>query len=67
MIDARTLLAAFTVDLLAGDPRWLPHPVRLIGGAITTGERTLRRYAVTPRGELAGGALLRTCREECPN
>ena len=25
------VLAAFIVDLLVGDPRWLPHPVRLIG------------------------------------
>lgn len=25
------LLAGFTLDLLLGDPRWLPHPVRLIG------------------------------------
>src|SRR5262249_9218707 len=26
-----TLTAGFILDLLFGDPRWLPHPVRLIG------------------------------------
>jgi len=33
MIDALTLcvLAAFALDLVLGDPRWLPHPVRLFG------------------------------------
>lgn len=33
MIDPVTasILAAFALDLALGDPRWLPHPVRLIG------------------------------------
>ena len=25
------IIAAFLLDLLVGDPRWLPHPVRIIG------------------------------------
>jgi len=33
MIDLLTLriVAAVAIDLLLGDPRWLPHPVRLMG------------------------------------
>lgn len=33
---------ALGADLLLGDPTWLPHPVRLIGAAIASGERGLR-------------------------
>ncbi|HEV3025727.1 MAG TPA: adenosylcobinamide-phosphate synthase CbiB [Pirellulales bacterium] len=33
------LPAAFALDLALGDPRWLPHPVRLIGLAATYLER----------------------------
>lgn len=27
-------LAGFILDLLCGDPHWLPHPIRLIGHLI---------------------------------
>src|SRR5215469_10594181 len=33
--------AAFAVDLALGDPRWLPHPVRIIGLAATYLEKAL--------------------------
>lgn len=58
MIEPQTLAAAFALDLLAGDPRWLPHPVRLMGAAITLGERTLRRRTRSTRNEFYGGGLL---------
>ncbi len=32
------LIAAVGLDLLAGDPRWLPHPVRLIGSYASVNE-----------------------------
>ena len=53
------VLAGFLLDLLVGDPHWLYHPVRLVGGLISAGERGLRRlFPTTPRGErLAGGVL----------
>lgn len=53
------VLAGFLLDLLVGDPHWLYHPVRLVGGLISAGERGLRRlFPPTPRGErLAGGVL----------
>lgn len=35
------LVAAYALDLLLGDPRWLPHPVRLIGLAARLFESVL--------------------------
>src|SRR5579883_1269950 len=37
------LVAAFCLDLLLGDPRWLPHPVRAMGWAAGVLERILTR------------------------
>jgi adenosylcobinamide-phosphate synthase len=37
------VLIAFGADLLLGDPRWLPHPVKLIGGFAARLESPLRR------------------------
>lgn len=37
------ILAAVVLDLLVGDPRWLPHPVRGIGWLAQRLERPLRR------------------------
>ena len=36
------LLIGFGLDLLLGDPAWLYHPVRLIGGYIAFEEKRLR-------------------------
>ncbi len=43
MITPLELLIAFGFDVLIGDPRWLPHPVRIIGKAIEWGEAILRK------------------------
>jgi adenosylcobinamide-phosphate synthase len=32
------LVIGYLLDLLLGDPRWLPHPIRLFGTVITKGE-----------------------------
>src|ERR1039458_5465093 len=37
------ILAAVLLDLVLGDPRWLPHPVVYIGRLITVLERWLRQ------------------------
>lgn len=37
------LMLAFLLDMAIGDPRWLPHPVRIIGKAISKTESFLRR------------------------
>lgn len=39
------ILVAFLIDLLVGDPYWLPHPVRFIGWLIKKTEGTLRGFA----------------------
>lgn len=49
------LVAAFYLDLLLGDPRWLPHPVRAMGWATGILERFLTRLA--GRSRLAGTLL----------
>jgi len=50
------IATALAIDLVLGDPTWMPHPVRLIGAAISFGERVLRHGA--PRRDLRGGAAL---------
>lgn len=53
------LPVAMLLDWILGDPRWLPHPVRLLGYAISWLERALRRiFPATPKGELAAGTAL---------
>ncbi len=56
----RTLLlpAAWLLDQAAGDPEWIPHPVRLMGLAITRGESAMRRKGQTNGTELISGAAL---------
>jgi adenosylcobinamide-phosphate synthase len=46
------ILAALILDLLVGDPRWLPHPVRFMGGIASRLEEPFRRLIRPPR--LAG-------------
>jgi adenosylcobinamide-phosphate synthase len=50
-------LAASCLDWIAGDPHSMPHPVRLMGRAISTGERWLRRPD-SPANEMLRGAAL---------
>lgn len=53
------LAAGFLLDLVFGDPHWMPHPVCLIGNTIAAGEKLTRKaLPKTPGGELAGGVLL---------
>lgn len=54
-----SVLAAYGIDLVVGDPRGVPHPVRCIGAAIAYGESLARaRFARTPLGERVAGASL---------
>lgn len=53
------LLLGYGLDLLFGDPHWLPHPVVLMGKCIAGLEKGLRRLLPdTPGGQLTGGAVL---------
>ncbi|MBI5847576.1 MAG: cobalamin biosynthesis protein CobD [Nitrospirae bacterium] len=57
MIGPLELILAFILDLAIGDPRWLPHPVRIIGKAILYMEDLLRSFFSGSR-EKAGGVIL---------
>jgi len=52
------LPAAYLLDQIVGDPEWFPHPVRIVGCAISRGEATLRRPNQTSTVELISGAAL---------
>lgn len=53
---AVSLIAAYILDLLIGDPDWLYHPVRFIGKSISVIEKFMRRvFPNTEKGEKAGG------------
>jgi adenosylcobinamide-phosphate synthase len=55
-ISTAAIAAALALDLLLGDPAWMPHPVRFIGRAVAFGEARLRTGE--PRADLWRGALL---------
>jgi adenosylcobinamide-phosphate synthase len=48
------LPAAFALDVILGDPLWLPHPIRWMGYAITAFEPQFRKISVN---KVACGAL----------
>lgn len=55
-ISTPAAAAALLLDLLAGDPDWMPHPVRLIGRAISFGDAHMR--SGVPGADLRRGAIL---------
>ncbi|QWR78318.1 adenosylcobinamide-phosphate synthase CbiB [Candidatus Magnetomonas plexicatena] len=52
------LLTAVVVDLLIGDPRWIPHPIRAIGFLIDRSEKTLRKFTKSNHAEFFYGAVM---------
>lgn len=54
--DSLTILLALLLDLMIGDPRWLPHPVVAIGQLIHLLDQKLRHRRLNER--LAGVLLL---------
>ena len=53
------LCGGFVLDLLIGDPLWLPHPVQAIGWLIAKLEGLLRPiFPKTERGELLAGGMM---------
>ena len=59
------MIATFTgflLDLMFGDPYWLPHPIRMIGNGISFMEKRLRgnrnERNTTPKQEIIRGVLL---------
>ena len=56
------VLTGFLMDLCIGDPRWMYHPVCMIGNAITACEKWLRAwFPKTKRGEQMAGGVLVLC------
>jgi adenosylcobinamide-phosphate synthase len=58
LIGPFELAAAFLLDLTIGDPRWLPHPVRLIGRSIAFLEKAIRSRIQKDRERIAGVLLV---------
>lgn len=57
-MTACVLMLACLLDAVLGDPRWLPHPVRLMGRAIAWYDRTIRLVARSSAGERVAGIAL---------
>jgi adenosylcobinamide-phosphate synthase len=53
-----TLISAYVLDLILGDPQWFPHPVRLIGRLISFLEHLFRRLGLSPLRLRVFGILL---------
>lgn len=59
MMTLGAIVAGFILDLIFGDPHWLPHPICLIGNLIGFLEKNLRRLlAPCKTALLLGGALM---------
>lgn len=52
--------AGFVLDLIFGDPQWLPHPVRLIGLMISALEKRIRKVCRTSKALRRGAIWLAT-------
>ena len=57
--SAAALAAGYILDLIFGDPYWLPHPIRFIGTLISKLEKPVRKcFKDTPKSLIAGGTVL---------
>lgn len=51
-----SMIIGFILDLIFGDPHWIPHPIRLIGNVISKGEVIIRK--IFKDKEFLGGVCL---------
>lgn len=60
MINSTIALAiGYILDLIFGDPYWLPHPIRFIGNLIWKSEKFIRKLIPKNKsGEYIGGIIL---------
>ncbi len=58
MTHSRTIAAAYLLDWIAGDPEWIPHPVRVIGRCTELAEPLLRHPEQTPLQQVFAGVVL---------
>lgn len=52
------VMAGCILDLIFGDPQWLPHPIRFIGWLISSGEKILRKFCKSLKSEYICGVIL---------
>ncbi len=57
-MTAIELVWAGALDAVCGDPRWLPHPIRLMGRGIVWVDGRIRSWCRHPRGLVVAGVLL---------
>src|SRR5579885_3259338 len=57
-MTASELLAACLLDAAVGDPRWMPHPVKVMGAAIARYEAIVRHLAHSPSVHRIAGLVL---------
>jgi adenosylcobinamide-phosphate synthase len=55
-LSAPLIAIALAIDFVAGDPPWMPHPVRLIGAAISLVDRNL--HTGVARRDFCSGIIL---------
>lgn len=58
MMTLGAIVAGFILDLIFGDPHWLPHPICLIGNLIGFLEKNLRRLLAPGKTALLLGGVL---------
>jgi len=58
LLTVYIFVTAFLLDLAMGDPRFITHPVVLIGKVIEKGEQVLRKITTGPGSEKIAGAVL---------
>lgn len=59
MLHLLSIICGFILDLIFGDPHWLPHPICLIGNLISFLEKRLRSlFGPSDKGLLLGGFVM---------
>jgi adenosylcobinamide-phosphate synthase len=59
LVSLYALIAGFFLDLIFGDPLWLPHPIKFIGFVISKGENLLRKISCkTNKSKFICGMIL---------
>lgn len=59
MLSLAAIVAGFILDLVFGDPHWLPHPICLIGNLIGFLDKNLRKlFGTSNAGLLFGGGVM---------
>lgn len=58
MLHLAAIIGGFILDLIFGDPHWLPHPICLIGNLISFLDKRLRNPELSPNSLLMRGGLM---------